>query len=134
MKYLKNTFLIFIVVLILSIFSVNAISYSLIDITIPNMKKTYTSTEKTKTSELTEQTLIKVDATDDFSGDGRSILGRAMGTLSGTYTTTDWLSLPKGEEVSLGAKSKTIQGYKILLCSEKYFYTTASFYGVWKVD
>ena len=87
MKYLKGTMIAFVVSLILSS-SANALSLTFSNITIPALRKTYTSEERVRTNTINEQTLHTINAIDKVSGDGRAIDARVKGMNTGMETTT----------------------------------------------
>lgn len=134
MKYLKITLTVFLIAFLFSAVSVTA-SYvvNITNVKIPAFKGNYISGQKEK-SDTGLQYIKKTKCTDDLTGDGLVILARTMGMLSGTYSETDFVEALPNTDVSLGVKSKTVQGYKLILQSNKKLVTTATFSGKWTLD
>ena len=128
MKYLKITVLLFAVATLLSALGVNAQTTALIDVTIPVFKGTYYSNQADKLT-LGYQKIMKTDAKDDLTGDGRAISGRIMKlTVSGGFS--DWKQLPKNVLVQYD-QFKEYGIFEIALQSDKSLPMTASFWGIW---
>ena len=137
MKYLKITLTIFIVTFALVTVSANAINdnpvvVAINDITIPTLRKTWTSEQFLKYNNTT-QFVTETDCIDKVSGDGRAIEGNAISLLHGVGST-GFKELPKGKKIDMGEVSKNMGNWKLQLRSKKSFVTTASFWGIWLVD
>lgn len=137
MKYLKVTLTIFIATFAFVTVSANAINNTPVvvainDITIPILKKNWTSEQKIKFNN-TYQYVTKTDCYDNLSKDGRAIEGNIYSLLHGVEPT-GYKELPKGEKINFGENSKNLGNWRLQLKSKKSFATTASFWGVWVVD
>ncbi len=137
MKYLKITLTIFIVTFALVTVSASAINDSptvvvINDITIPALKKTWTSEQFLKYNN-TFQFVKTLYCDDNVSGDGRAIEGNAVSLLHGVGST-GYKALPKGDKINMGEVSKNLGNWELQLKSKKTFLTTASFWGTWVVD
>lgn len=131
MKYIKGTLAVFVVSLVFSAFSVDALRVVFNDITIPTWSGIYTSAEKTKEGN-DRQYITKENAIDSLTGDGREIKARTYRTTGGSNYST-WITAPKGQKVTWGDINTSPNFYKLQLKSNKSLPTTAGFWGVWEL-
>ena len=133
MKYLKGSLAIFAIAFVFSVINVNAKqTLTLKDITIPIFSGTYLSTQANKDIDNL-QYIKKTSCVDNLSGDGRVILAKADGMLTGMKDSA-WVEAKPNTNVSFGSNSKTIGLWRVDLKSNKSLPTTATFNGVWTID
>lgn len=132
MKYLKVTFLAFVVAFGFSVVNANARTLVLQDVTIPSFSGIYSTNEHVKGNENL-QYIQKTGCTDDLTGDGRVILSKVHGTLTG-MNDSNWVEAKPNQNISYGSNSRTVGNWKVYLKSNKSLATTASFWGVWTIE
>ncbi|MBS7020855.1 MAG: hypothetical protein KH135_03160 [Firmicutes bacterium] len=132
MKYLKYTCIAFIASLALSCAGVNALVVGLYNVQIPILGNIWTSGIETKQN-WGIQEVMKTDATDNVSGDGRVILARTY-EMTGGGNYSSWITVPKGSWANWGNYNADKDQYRLQLKSQKNLITTASFYGNWSIN
>lgn len=135
MKYLKITLSFLMFSLVLTFFNASAQDVNLVDITIPSFSAT-TIAKKAGKSDFNTQYIKKTRCTDDISGDGRVIKAGLHETTGNAHPNGDpsWVIASPNQKVAFDYRSKEAGSWNLYLASQKWFVTTASFWGTWTVD
>ena len=129
MKYLKWSFLGFVVVCVFVGINANAHPISYGGITIPAFKGNYISGQQEKYT-LGHHRFTKLNCTDNVSGDGRVVLGRIL-QLTGNGEPSSWEVVPPNEWYVYNNYNTGMGIYKLNLQSNKWLPTAATFWGQW---
>lgn len=131
MKYIKYSFVILFVCVLLKGFVADAFFVYINGIDLPSFRGRYATVSREKTTS-SEQYTWKVEAIDNLSGDDRNIQGKLFGQTAGAGVT-DYYELPTGEKVYFGNVSKTMGSYQLWLMATKSTLSTVKYYGCWEV-
>lgn len=139
MKYIKGTFIVFIVTLTLVTvkafaYNENPVVVAVNDVKIPMRHGEYTTPETFLKYNGTRQKVTTIYSIDNLSGKDTLSQSRVLGVLLHGSLSTEFIDTPTGEQKTLPANSSNIQAWKFSVRAKKNLWSSQQYWGSWVVD
>lgn len=132
MKYIKYSMFLVMVFAVFGALSTFATTYHFANITIPALEGTWTSEQKRKSLEYTQQSFTNGGARDAL-GSEFAIKGQTQAMYDGVGFSS-WVAVDVGKSASWGNENKTPNEYKLHLKPNRFNGLSISFTGSWTID